>query len=225
MLPQPQSDLWNAYLETENLRFRSERNIALDRFLDSFATLPLATQREWALQFVTDPDFEALTIRMPLFRRVLLPLVRTAVDDRVPRCAHWLSKHAHLIYKCRDTIRDLPDTYTEHGLLLTALDHDETDDNSRRRLVELIANQMEYTLHELPAGVLYGHNGATVSECREMQAELDDFVVHATRLGVTDTYADLISDCRFHDTQYGKYLADRRGVTSYADYLSQFSDA
>ena len=225
MLPQPQSDLWNAYLETETLHLRSERNAALERFLDSFVTLSGPVQRDWALQFVTDSGLQDVTIRMPLFRRVLLPQLRSAVDDRIPRSAHWLSRHAHLIYKCRETYPDLPDTYTEHGLLLIALDHEPNDNTSRRRLVELLADHMDYTLQELPSGVLYGQDGATIPQCEEMLNELDEFVGHANRLGIVDSYRDLISDCRLHYKAYANYLANRRGASSYADFLSQFSDA
>ena len=225
MLPQPQSDLWTAYLETETLYLRSERNAALERFLDSFVTLPKQIQHEWALQFLTEPDLQDVTIRMPLFRRVLLPQLRFAVDDRIPRCAYWLSRHAQLIYKCHDAIPDLPDTYTEHGLLLTAIDHDPNDDTARHRLVELISSHLDYTLHELPWGVLYGHDGATIPQCEEMLAELDDFVGHVKRLGLIDNYSDLISDCRSHYRSYAIYLADPGGASSYAEFLSQFSDA
>ena len=225
MLPQPQSDLWNAYLETEALYLRSERNAALDRFLESFLALPQPNQHEWALRFVTESELQNVTIRVPLFRRVLLPQLRSAVAARVPHCAQWLSRHAHLIYKCRDAIPDLPDTYTEHGLLLTAIEHDPNDDTSRHRLVELISSHMDYTLHELPSGVLYGHDGATIPQCQEMLAELDDFVGHVKRLGLADDYADLISDCRSHYRSYATYLADPRGASSYAEFLSQFSDA
>jgi len=225
MLPQPQSDLWNAYLETEALHLRSERNAALERFLDSFDALAPSVQRDWALLFVTQPELQDFTIRMPLFRCVLLPHVRSAIEDRIPRCAHWLSRYAHLIYKCRESAPDLPDTYTEHGLLLIALDHDPTNDTARGRLVELLASHMDYTLHELPTGVLYGQNGATIPQCKEMLDELVDFIGHTDRLGVTDDYADLISDCRLHYKAYSNYLADSRGASSYADFLSQFSDA
>ena len=225
MLPQPQSDLWNAYLETETLHLRSERNATLERFLDSFVTLSGTVQREWALRFVTESDLQNVTIRMPLFRRVLLPQLRSAVDDRIPRSAHWLSRHAHLIYKCREQYPDLPDTYTEHGLLLIALDHEPNDDTSRRRLVELLASHMDYTLHELPTGVLYGHDGATASQCNEMLSELDEFMHHTDRLGVADQYAELVADCQHHYKHYAEYLNDRRGSSSYADYLSQVSDA
>ena len=225
MLPQPQSDLWNAYLESETLYLRSERNAALDRFLESFAALAQPIQYKWALRFITDPALQDVTIRMPLFRRVLLPQFRSAVNARVPFAAQWLSRHAHLIYKCRDVYSDLPDTYTEHGLLLAAIDHDPADGVSRLRLVKLLASRMDYTLHELPSGVLYGHDGATIPQCNEMLVELDEFVGHVQQLGSADDYADLISDCRFHYKSYANYLADRRGASSYAEFLSEFSDA
>ena len=227
MLPKPQSDLWNAYLELENRGLRSQRNDALDRFLNAFAELPTSTQREWTISFAADAiDAGGKTpVRMPFFRRVLLPQLQSAIADRAAGSARWLAGFAQHIYKCTDLRPRLYDgTLTEHGLLLTALEHDSNDVAARRRLLDLLISRLQYTLHELPAGVLYSYEGASIDECRELQSELDDFVHHTEALGVTDDYAGLVADCRFHYNTYSKYLADRNGAACYADFLSQFSD-
>ena len=223
-LPQSDSELWNAYLETENLYLRSERNAALDRFLDSFTQLPDSTQYEWALQFVADPTLQNFKMRMPLFRRALLPHIAVAVENRVAGCARWLSKHAILVFKCREIVNDLSGDFTEQGLLLTALDQDASDDESRVRLVDLMSSHMEYTLHELPWGVLYGHDCATPSQCGEMLNELDDFIAHTDRLGCTSDYAELVSACHFHYDNYARYLADHAGASTYEEYISQLDN-
>lgn len=227
MLPKSQSALWNAYLESENRGLRSQRNDALDRFLNEFAELPSSTQREWAIAFaagVVDGG-DKTPVRMPFFRRVLLPHLQSAIANRVVGSARWLAGFAQHIYKCTDLRPQLYDgTLTEHGLLLTALEHDSNDVLSRRRLLELMTSRLQYTLHELPDGVLCGNNGASIDECRKLNAELDEFVHHTEALGVTDDYTGLIADCRFHYITYSKYLADRNGAACYADFLSQVRD-
>ena len=69
----PQSDLSNAYLEADNHGLRSERNDALERFLDSFTDLPLEAQHSWSLSLASKivDNGESTPVRMPLFRRAI----------------------------------------------------------------------------------------------------------------------------------------------------------
>jgi hypothetical protein len=227
-MPTPQSDLWNAYLEAENRGLRSERNDALDRFLDSFTDLPLEAQHSWSISLASKivDNGEYTPVRMPLFRRAILPALENAIATRTSGAARWLAGFAQHIYKCGDLRPRVVDgSLTEHGLLLTAIEHDPNDTGARRKLLDLLVRRLNYTLHELPTGVLYGHDGASIDQCSEMLGELDDFSHHAEILCVTENYSDLVAQCRFHYNTYAKYLADRRGMSCYADYLSQFSDA
>ena len=224
----PQSDLWNAYLEAENRGLRSERNDALERYLESFAELPVASQHEWSLKLASDivDDGASTPVRMPLFRRAILPALEAAIATRTPNAARWLAGFAQHIYKCGDLKPRIVDgSLTEHALLLIAIEHEANDLSARRKLLDLLVRRLDYTLHELPSGVLYGHNGATAEQCREMLNELDDFTHRAEMLGVTNDYSDLVAKCRFHYSTYAEYLTDRRGASCYADYLSQVSDA
>ena len=224
----PQSDLWNAYLEAENRGLRSERKDALERYLESLAELPLASQHEWSLQLASDivDDGASTPVRMPLFRRAILPALDAAIATQTPGAARWLAGFSQHIYKCGELKpRLIDDALTEHALLLTALEHDAKDSAARRKLLGLLVRRLVYTLHELPSGVLYGHDGATVDQCREMLAELDDFTTHVEILGLADDYSDLVTKCKFHYKAYAEYLTDRRGASCYADYLSQVSDA
>ena len=227
-LSRPQLDLWNAYLEAENRGLRSQHNDALERYLESFAALPVASQHEWSLNLASSivDDGASTPVRMPLFRRCILPALEAAIATQTPGAARWLAGFAQHIYKCGDLKSRLIDgSLTEHSLLLTAIEHDANDTTARRKLLDLLVRRLNYTLHELPSGVLYGHDGATVDQCREMLGELDDFTRHAEILGVADDYSNFVAKCKFHYNAYAGYLTDRRGASCYEDYLSQVSDA
>ncbi len=227
ILSSPQLDLWNAYLEAESRGLRGERNDALKRFLAAFAELQETERHEWALDLASSvvDDGASTPIRMPLFRAILLPALQTAIAHRAPGAARWLAGFAQHFYRCPELRPRLVDgTLTEHALLETALEQDPADDRSRRNLVILLASRLHDTLHELPTGVLYGQDGATVDQCREMLQELDGFIHHANCLGVAEEYADLVANCQLHYKAYAAYLTDRRGASSYADYLSRVSD-
>ena len=129
MLPKPQSDLWNAYLESENRGLRSQRNDALDRFLNAFAELPSSTQREWTIAFSADVVDAGgkIPVRMPFFRRVLLPHLQSAIADRAVGSARWLAGFAQHIYKCTDLRPQV--TPTSSGSSATACPQDQSSSN------------------------------------------------------------------------------------------------
>jgi hypothetical protein len=64
---------------------------------------------------------------------------------------------------------------------------------------------LEYAVHELPAGVLWGADGATPEECAEMVDGLDEFAEVCDPLGLTD-HAEFIEGCRWHFDPYPHYL-------------------
>ena len=78
---------------------------------------------------------------------------------------------------------------------------------------------LEYVMHELPAGVLHGADGASEQECREMMQDLDAFAELCRRLGVAD-HEGFIDSCRWHLDHYPHYLGRRRHFDGYASYVT-----
>ena len=66
------------------------------------------------------------------------------------------------------------------------------------QLVELLTRYAAHTLHELPTGVPYGMDGASIPQCDELILFIDDFQETAIRFGVLDNYKELIADGTFH---------------------------
>ena len=66
-----------------------------------------------------------------------------------------------------------------------------------------------YAVHELPAGVLWGPDGANADQCAEMLEGLEDFAKHCRRLGLTD-HEQFIEQCRWHFDHYPHSLGRRR---------------
>lgn len=73
-------------------------------------------------------------------------------------------------------------------------------------------------VHELPAGVLDGADGASASACEDMLADLDRFRELCERLGLDDHEA-FIEQCRWHFEHYPHYLSRRRHITDYETYI------
>jgi hypothetical protein len=214
-------ELWDDYLRAERDRVRSVMMPALDRFIDRLLQEPASTWQAWARDVasaVSDRGAET-PIRFPLFRRVLLPALAEGVTRVEPGCARWLASFESLLLETRDN--DLPtNLQTAVGLLTEAVRVDPTDDIARKRLVDRHAAYLEYTLHELPAGVLYGHDGATAEQCDELLELLADFKRHVEATAQTDRFARLVQDCDFYFRAYAGYR--RSGLTSsFAQYVQR----
>jgi len=73
-------------------------------------------------------------------------------------------------------------------------------------------------VHELPAGVLDGADGATAEACEEMLVELEEFRSLCLRLGLED-HLNFIEQCRWHFEHYPHYLSRSRHIASYEVYV------
>jgi hypothetical protein len=213
--------LWAAYLSAERGQLRAVRQRALDEFLDALLAEPPALWKAWAKSFareVTD-DGAGWPVRVPLFRRALVPALLEGITAREPGPARWLASFdLQLLARASG---EIPEPFrTPRGLLREALRADPHDQRARQKFVESVAPYLEYTLHELPAGVLWEQDGATPEQCEELQALLTDFDESVEKLRETHAYRDLIADCRLHFREY--LLAGQPGG-SYGAYLQDSS--
>jgi hypothetical protein len=230
MLTSPQTELWNAYLQAAARAPRAEKLRALDAFLDSLAGTSPHELSPWAMALaerVVDQDDSLFfagspVILRPLMESVLFPALLEGYQKGVPGCARWLAGLSGSLLWDRKYREQLPEgEQSETGLLKAALRQDPADIRSRTRLIRLLADRLRYTLHELPSGVLYGIDGATVEQCEELQEELKEFCELLSETGNAESYAELIELCRFHYRRYREYLLSPWRGSGYADYLCE----
>jgi hypothetical protein len=82
---------------------------------------------------------------------------------------------------------------------------------------EVLHKSLLYAVHELPAGVLFGPNGATEKECKKLMDMLLEFEQLAVHLGKSKK--EFIEGCRWHFEHYPHYLGRSRHFTSYQQYI------
>ena len=82
-----------------------------------------------------------------------------------------------------------------------------------------LVRYLEYTLHELPAGVLCGANGASERECSELMTATYRLEELAALLG--EDVRHLLEICRWHYERYPHYLGRRRHFGSYSNYMEK----
>jgi len=232
-LPEPAGRLWRVYEETERHSYRPAVLESLGGFVDAFATLPGENRREWVRSFCREA-FDGVTrrfdrprsvIRQPLFDGVLLPSLAELFRAGDPDAALWLC----VLTDCGVT-RDRERTAAALGIaslsrfaiLRASLRSNPHHAELRRELKSEMAHWFDYSLHELPAGVLYGFgHGATPEQCEELLAEIEEY----RRLASDDSPVrpEETAWWEFHFRSYRDYLRDNRGTGSYADYLDAFA--
>ena len=215
---------WARYLDAEDNCIRAVSLKCLDDVIAVLQSLSEAERTTWARERArqTVDEKSNAPIRFPLFRDVLFPSLLSGIQSNEPGCARWLAGLWELLYESNECLSQLAATQqTEMGLLLTALRVDPNDDRARSRLIRVMSSHLAYSIHELPAGVLYGYNGATIDQCADLRAQLEDFQALVSAHGVADEYTKLIAECEHHYVAYPAYLADMDNYESYADYLAR----
>ena len=82
-------------------------------------------------------------------------------------CARWLAWfESHLTKSPNPPLP--PKLRTSNALLAEAVRLDPSDDIARQRIINRHSSYLEYTLHDLPLGVLYGPDGASANECEDL---------------------------------------------------------
>lgn len=166
---------------------------------------------------------DTLPVRFPLLRDVLVPALLRGVVANRPGCARWLAFLVARNHQLGRVLGSLPEHQrSPQGLLIEALRIDPGDNKARRTYVEKMQAYFSYTLHEIPAGVLFGHDGATPDECAELTRLISDFRDHVEILGETSRYAKLIDDCKYHYQTYRNYLSGGVLADSYTAFLAHY---
>lgn len=215
--------LWARYVHAEKDRARGETMTLLDRFIEALLRHGDEVWKTWARDLagrVSDGSCD-VPVRFPLFSRVLLAPLAEGTMLGVPGCARSLAHlsaqfAAHLVNTHEVP---LPDSLrTEAGLLREAVRVDPGDRVARGRLVERLASGLAYSLHEVPAVVLFGLGSATAEQCSELLSLLAELQTHVEVLERESAFDHLISGCELHFTAYRDYLLSQPGG-SYEEYL------
>jgi hypothetical protein len=76
----------------------------------------------------------------------------------------------------------------------------------------------EYTIHEIPSGVLYDANGANIEQTRENLAGLQEFEQLCKKLGRDER--TMIETCRCYYALWIEYLSNPKTKKTFAQYLA-----
>ncbi len=225
-LPHRPAEHWNEYLDAENRGTRNQKLGSLDRFIGSLLDLPKETWTDWAITLclLHETGKAPIPIRQQLFVKVLFPAMMHSWKSGTAGSLRLMAGFFDHVYRCRTCIREIPEELQSPELLLREeLRLNPNDQCAGLMLVSSMAGYLAHTLHELPDGVLYGMDGASISECVELTEYIVEFQELVDRFGVRDNYRELIHDATFHFNAYCAYLQNGDYARGYRGFLKTYS--
>jgi hypothetical protein len=211
-------DLWAEYLNAERSGIKKQSQVLLNHFIHAFSKVSAEVQENW---FQKNLDLLAVGVhplRHPLFVQVVYPRLMAGYQKRDLQSIKFLIKLIQHIYKCEEA-RTGEISLTDRQLVNLALSIDPNDAELKRMNYEIMRRYLQYTLHEIPVGVLYDMNGADAEKCGELLSYLEDFQSTCDKLQIDES--KLIQICNWHFTHYPDYLARKKDFKGYKDYIEK----
>jgi hypothetical protein len=209
--------LWRRYRELEEHGVRAAVLDALTAFVARIEVAPPDLRRRWTdecLRSSFDPK-TGFRVRAPLFQRVLFPELQARYAAGDADAARSLAQLAQHLFRYREGWESLGFP-GEVDLWKEAYRRDPSSEEARAKVVDSTALFIQYTLHELPVGVLYGPDGATLEQCDDLIAELAFFRGLLTPREA-ERFQKLVELASFHYPTYREYLlqSEKQGYPAF----------
>ena len=160
---------------------------------------------------------QAVNVRQPVFEKLIYPVLEEGVEvGNIEAIKTMISLMQHVyIYQSRRKEWK----YDAADLISAGLHINPTDGELLNWKYDAAVRYLRYTIHEIPAGVLWDANSANESQCQELLDYTSEVEQLSRSLSKDDV--DLIADCRYYYRSYGAYLAARGSYHNFAAYLAQ----
>jgi hypothetical protein len=200
------SKYFDQYSQLHQLGRRTEAAAAIRSFVESFSSTD--EKRSWSETYLAAHP-KGHRIRHELYEQVIFPALLEGYRRSDPWSLRCLANTCENLYSCRRLWQEV-ECKGEIQFLENLLELCPNDEDARAQLLSCYVDQLRYAAHEWPAGILYGCDGATLEECKEIRAELE----RARGLDRRDLYGDFLADFDRKLQEYTKRLTVLRDGAS-----------
>lgn len=215
---------WERYVELERRDARKQALALLAELIRSVREYPEAQRHawlRWLCEQVVDRH-EPLPIRHPLVRELLAPFLVEAERRGDADAPRWVDSFLERFRGGAELWHGLEDRRKSPlERLEAAVERNPEDVEARKALAVHLSHWFRYCLHELPMGVLFGVNGASIEECHILLRYLALLEEQERFLGARERSADFLRKCERHFRGYSDYLSSPGQYTSYKDYIAK----
>jgi hypothetical protein len=208
------------YIDIETkYSLKAERKRRLDELLNKLRASKLNFSLQEIEEVILKLSANSTIIRMPLFSQVIYPVLSQGIENREVKAVKLLLNLSQQLYQYQSFTKQ--HTHTNTSLIQQGLQSDPNDKELLSLQESSTREYLLYTLHELPTGVLYGQNSASILECDELLEYVGEYEYSCHKLKLNRT--DLISECKFYYSAYKDYLTNRHLHENFKDYLASNS--
>jgi hypothetical protein len=170
----------------------------LKAFIESFKSLEEKTT--WSRSYLERRQF-GRKIRHELYEHVIFPVLFAGYQKSDPWSLRWLEWTAQNLYQSEHLWAQV-DMKTAYAFAKQLLSVCPEDDETRKRVLSHQLAWFQYCAHEWPAGILHGHDSATLEECEQILGE----VASAVLLDTEGLHLEFMADFRRKVAEYKSRL-------------------
>jgi hypothetical protein len=193
-------ELYNQFLSRKAFGDQEGAEHSVYEFCNSFASLE--EKLLWTKEFLESGDY-GHRIRHELYVRIILPALLDGYRKKDFWCTLWLARTCKNLYRTKDLHAELGHP-TDFSLFRECYQIDPSHEEVRTSLLDRQLSWFRYYIHEWPAGVLYGNDGATRGQCEEILKEL----AFARELDTSHKFLELFDDVELKTREYMKTTAN-----------------
>ena len=208
----------NRYVDIETKCFiKKEKNIQLEKLIaETLQENGLNTFEEVsnATNHLID---KGVKIRQPFFSKLIYPVSSNQVDLDNIDAIKLMLKLLNMLLGLQELTNSHKYSYShliEKGLSLQPNDKELLEN---RELT--LRNYINYSIHEIPIGVLYDNNGASIENCDELMNTLKEYDIICRKLKVDNS--ELTNEAEFYYKAYKNYLQVNKQYNNFEHYLNE----
>jgi hypothetical protein len=208
----------NTYIEIETKTFvKADKNKKLEAFFKENETDLTKLTCQDIVAIIDVLQSKNIIIRQPLYKHLIYPILLEQVAKNNLDAIKGLLKLDGQLTSYQAYSHDIK--YKWAMLLEQGLTIAPNDTDLLKLSEQTTRNYLNYTLHEIPIGVLYGQDGATIAECDELLEKVSQYENLCNQLQLDEK--ELIENYKFYYTAYKAYLTVYPNYQNFEDYLNK----
>ncbi|MEM0578296.1 hypothetical protein [Flavobacterium polysaccharolyticum] len=206
------------YIDIEIKNFiKTDKNKKLADLLKDYEIYKAKFTSTDVLEIIDYLTAKDIIIRQPLYKHLIYPVLSEQVEQNNVNAIKGLLKLDQHLVSYQGYTKDTK--YSSRTLLEKGFNISPDD----RELLELYEIQtreyLNYTLHEIPIGVIYRTDGATIEQCVELINKTEKYEILCKKLKLDKS--ELIQECKYYYSAYKNYLSIYTNYKNFADYLDK----
>ena len=163
-------DFFNEFIKYENNGIKIKAKEYVNKFIQSFENY--IEKESWVINYL--PKLEQKSngrIRNELFEEIIFPVLWNGYNNKEINLMIWLVK-LEQNYLQNNRIWEKMNYKTDMEIIKECYEIEPENNEVVEIYLKLIIEGIDYSMHELPYGILFGNNFATIDECNKLLEEI-----------------------------------------------------